>query len=132
MFQTFELELKSTFAYIGIRVKNLEESVDFYTRLLGMKEKGRGSVASSGGQVVYLGTEEGQQLELNYYPPGSKYGTPYLPGEALDHLAFKVDDLDKALEESSALGFSKVLEIKAESRWAYIQDPNGIFIELFA
>ena len=126
--------MKAIFTYTGIRVKDLEESVKFYTQVLGMKETGRGSVDATGGQTVGLVSEEGgPQLELNFYGKGSKFATEYSVGEGLDHLAFKVSDLDRALEEAAKLGHPVALEMKAgESRWAYIKDPNGIFIELFA
>jgi len=53
-------------------------------------------------------------------------------GEGLDHLAFKVDDLSKALEEARLAGHRTILEMKADGgRWAYIEDPDGIWIELF-
>ncbi len=32
--------MKSKFAYVGIRVKDLDKSIDFYTTLLGMKVTG--------------------------------------------------------------------------------------------
>ena len=32
------------FAYVGIRVKDIEETVRFYTKLLGMKETGRNGI----------------------------------------------------------------------------------------
>jgi hypothetical protein len=41
--------------------------------------------------------------------------------------------LDKAAEEAGKAGYPLALDMKTgSSRWAYIQDPNGIFIELFA
>ena len=53
-------------------------------------------------------------------------------GEGLDHLAFGVDDLDKALKEARSAGHPTVLDMKTKGgRWAYIEDPNGIWIELF-
>ncbi len=99
-----------------------------------MKEIGRSNIEATGGQVASLVSEDnGPQLELNFYGKGSKYATEYSAGEGIDHLAFKVDDLDKALDEARKLGHPTALEIKtATSRWAYIKDPNGIFIELFA
>ena len=128
-----EPDLKATFLYTGIRVKNLEESVKFYTTLLGMKEKGRNRLEATGGTVVGLkSVEGGQELELNYYPKGNKYATKYAAGEGLDHLAFKVEDLDKALAEFTKAGHRTIHEVKgSSSRWAYVKDPNGIWIELF-
>jgi len=129
-----ESELKATLLYTGIRVKNLEGSVKFYTGLLGMKETGRNKIEATGGTVVGLkSVEGGQELELNYYPRGNKYATKYAAGEGLDHLAFKVEDLDKALADFAEAGHPTVLEIRgSSSRWAYVRDPNGIWIELFA
>jgi catechol 2,3-dioxygenase-like lactoylglutathione lyase family enzyme len=126
--------MKTKFTYTGIRVKDLEKSVNFYTKVLGMKENGRSKIEQTKGETVSLTTEEGRPvLELNYYGRGSKFNTDYLVGDGMDHLAFQVDDLDKAAEEAGKAGYPLVLDMKtSSSRWVYIQDPNGIFIELFA
>jgi lactoylglutathione lyase len=128
------VEMKTKFTYTGIRVKDLKESVQFYTQVLGMKETGRSRIEQSKGEVVSLITHEGGPvLELNYYESGSPFDKEYVPGEAMDHLAFQVDDLDKALAEARGAGYPLALEMKTgTSRWAYIKDPNGIFIELFS
>jgi len=126
--------MKSKFTYTGIRVKDLEQSVQFYTQLLGMKETGRSKIEASNGWAVSLTTHEGGPiLELNFYESASPYATEYVAGEGMDHLAFQVEDLDKALTEARAAGYPVALEMKSGgSRWAYVKDPNGIFIELFA
>jgi len=126
--------MKTKFTYTGIRVKDLEKSVNFYTKVLGMKENGRSKIEQTKGETVSLTTDEGgPALELNYYGKGSKFNTKYQAGEGMDHLAFQVDDLDRAVEEAGKAGYPLVLDMKtSSSRWVYIQDPNGIFIELFA
>jgi lactoylglutathione lyase len=125
--------LKSKFTYVGIRVKDLEKSIDFYTKLLGMKVKGRSKMEGTKGEVVSLeGEGGGFELELNFYERDSPYYTEYTVGESLDHLAFGVEDLTKALQEARASGYKVVSEVKSDkSRWAYVEDPNGIWIELF-
>jgi len=125
--------MKSKFTYVGIRVTNLERSIDFYTKVLGMKVTGRGKVEQTKGETVGLQSEkDGFVLELNYYEENSPYNTRYAVGEGLDHLAFKVDHLDKALEEARSAGHRTILKMKADGgRWAYIEDPDGIWIELF-
>lgn len=126
--------MKTRLAYTGIRVKDLDASVKFYTQVLGMKEIGRNRVDVAKGTVVDLVSEDGgHPLELNYYDKGTVFDTKYVVGEGLDHLCFRVEDLDQALAEAKKAGHPLVQEIKtAASRWAYIQDPNGIWIELFA
>ena len=126
--------MKAKIAYTGIRVKDLEKSKEFYTKLLGLKVAGESEIKSTKGKVVSLVSEEdGHSIELNYYEKGSPYATEYSVGETLDHLAFQVEDLQEALDEAKRAGYPTVLDIKTEtSRWAYIQDPNGIFIELLS
>ena len=125
--------MKSKFMYVGIRVTDLERSVDFYTNILGMKVSGRSKIEQTKGETVGLQTEkDGFTLELNYYEKDSPYNTKYVVGEGLDHLAFKVDDLDKALEEAKKAGHRTILQMKADGGcWAYIEDPDGNWIELF-
>jgi lactoylglutathione lyase len=125
--------MKSKFTYVGIRVTDLQKSIEFYTKILGMKVTGRGKNKQTKGEFAGLQSEkDGFILELNYYEKDSPYNTKYTVGEGLDHLAFKVDDLDKALEEARSAGHRTILEMKADSsRWAYMEDPDGIWIELF-
>jgi lactoylglutathione lyase len=124
--------MKARFRYVGIRVKDLDRSVDFYTKLLGMKVKERLKINETKGEIVDLVSEDERfTLELNHYEKDSPHNTTYVAGEGLDHLAFDVDDLDKAIEEMRSAGHRVILEVKTEkSRWAYVEDPNGIWIEL--
>jgi lactoylglutathione lyase len=125
--------MKAKFYYVGIRVTNVQKSIDFYTKLLGMKVINRGKIEQTKGETIALQSEEGGfVLELNYYEKDSPFNTKYSVGEGLDHLAFKVDDFDQALEEARKAGYRVILEMKSkEGRWAYIEDPDGIWIEVF-
>jgi lactoylglutathione lyase len=125
--------MKSKLTYVGIRVTDLEGSIQFYTKILGMTVAGRGKIEQTKGETVGLQTEkDGFTLELNYYEKDSPFNTRYIPGEGLDHIAFKVDNLNEALAEAKKAGYRTVCQVKADgSRWAYIEDPDGIWIELF-
>ncbi len=126
--------MKAKLNYTGIRVKDLEKSIAFYTQVLGMKVTGSGKIEATKGETVGLVSEDGgHSLELNYYEKGSKYATDYTVGEGLDHLAFQVEDIDKFAAEATRAGHPLILDMKTPtSRWAYIQDPNGIWIEILA
>ncbi len=125
--------MRVQFAYTGIRVKDLEASVKFYTRVLRMKEVDGFTQPATQGTVVLLAMEgSDHQLELNYYPKGSRFDKRYDVGEGLDHLGFETGDLDGVLAEAKKAGYPAVPELKDPvHRWAYIQDPNGIWIEFF-
>ncbi len=125
--------MKARLIYTGIRVKDLEKSLEFYTNVLGMKVTGRTKIGATKGETVGLVSEDGGHLlELNFYGKGSDYDVKYGVGEALDHLAFQVDDLVESLAEAEKAGYPAVLDMKTKtSRWTYIKDPNGIYIELF-
>jgi lactoylglutathione lyase len=125
--------VKAKFTYVGIRVTDVQKSIDFYTKLLGMKLIDRSKIEQTKGETIVLQSpENGFILELNYYEKDSPFNTEYTVGEGLDHLAFKVDNLDKALEEARKAGYRVILEMKSkEGRWAYIEDPDGIWIEVF-
>lgn len=107
--------MKAIFSYTGIRVKDIEESIWFYSKLLNLKVKRRGKIKETGGEFVVLEDETTKQkLELNYYPVSSKFYTPYLNGEELDHLVFSFEDLDSALEELKKAGFHVHTEIRSK------------------
>jgi catechol 2,3-dioxygenase-like lactoylglutathione lyase family enzyme len=125
--------LDTKFTYVGIRVKDLEKSIDFYTRFLGLKDKGHSRIEVTKGDVVFLESGDGKVgIELNHYDSDSPFNTKYVVGEGLDHLAFGVKNLDVVLEQAERHGYRFLKEIRTEkSRWAYVEDPNGIWIEFF-
>lgn len=126
-------------SHTGIRVKDIEASVRFYTEVLGMKLLSRTKIATTKGEVAALQSPGSEQvLELNYYGESSPFATPYTAGESLDHLAFKVDCVNEAFEALRSKGvevaFEPFDEIDTQGRsapLAFVQDPNGIWIELY-
>jgi len=116
---------------VGIRVKDLNKSLEFYEGFLGLKIMNRHQVKKTKGEVVNLGNDYNDFIiELGSYAEDSQFNTEYVVGEALDHLSFAVGDLDSAIEEAKSNGYPVPLEIEeAGRRWAYIEDPNGIWIE---
>lgn len=125
--------------YFGIRVTDLERSVKFYTALLGLNEVKRGDMSKYGGGrgkwVLLKDSESGAELELNWYPSGSRFATPYVPGEGLDHICFVCKD-----KQSMETKYKELLANGAEATgvgpeqtegWqAYVKDPDGNWIEL--
>jgi catechol 2,3-dioxygenase-like lactoylglutathione lyase family enzyme len=78
--------------YVGIRVTNLQRSLRFYTKLLGLRETVRGDFRKYG-RGIWVGMQDPRskvKLEINWYPPKSKYGSRYRPVDALDHVGFDI------------------------------------------
>ncbi|NNN18183.1 MAG: VOC family protein [Thermoplasmata archaeon] len=127
--------MKFKMVYTGIRVKDMDESVRFYTGILGMKLVGRARGRATRGEWAQLRSEGSQQLlELNWYSPESPFYTPWRRGVELDHLCFAVDDLDRALKELEARGIKRSGGPYFTGGWKIVDvgDPNGICIELGA
>jgi len=119
-------------SYTGIRVKNMDESIRFYTQILGMKLLERERTPQTQGEVATLKSPGSEQvIELNWYAQGSRFGTPYANGSEVDHLGFDVDDLDEWIRELEKKGVNILLRIREVGGWneAFIEDPNGIWIE---
>lgn len=123
--------MKTRFYYAGIRVRDLKRSLNFYTKILGMKVANRGKMGHGGEyvQMITLGTR--LRLELNWYPEGSKFYTEYMNGEAMDHLAFVVEDVREAFTEFVKKGAGVAVDpAHSKGTEVYIKDPDGIWIEL--
>lgn len=125
----------SEFQYLHtmIRVNDLEESVNFYTRLLGMRELRRIDVPDGKYMLAFVGYGDEASstvLELTY-----NYGTGhYDQGTAFGHLALGVKDIKATCEKLRASGAKIVREpgpVKfGKTVIAFIEDPNGYKIEL--
>lgn len=126
--------------YVGIRVTNLRRSLRFYTRVLGLRVKIRGDHRSFG-RGIWVGLEDPRtkaKLELNWYPPGSRFAKRYVPGEALDHVGFLLGPVPRSrlgaeYDRLLAAG-ARPTPVTPESTdgWqACVLDPDGNWIEIF-
>ncbi len=120
------------FKYTGIRVRDLKRSIQFYTRTMGLKQMHRGTMHAGGKFVQLIDEESQQQLELNYYPPGTKFHEEYYEGSELDHLAFWCKDVRKSYKKVLAAGATSAVEPWDESGYtlAFVRDLDGVWIEL--
>lgn len=120
--------------YCGIRVTDLERSVAFYTGVLRLREVRRGRMRHGGLWVLLVDPRTRQRLELNYYPPGSPYAVPFVPGEGLDHLGFRVEDPAAEVRRLRARG-TKVALLPSQRAGVpgvyYLKDPDGHWLEFF-
>ncbi|MBR0646986.1 lactoylglutathione lyase [Plastoroseomonas hellenica] len=116
-----------------IRVGDLDRSVAFYTKLLGMKELRRRDVPDGKYTLVFVGyADENEQavIELTY-----NYGVEkYEMGTGFGHLAVGVPDV-AAVCEAVRAGGGKVTREAGPVKFgttiiAFVEDPDGYKIEL--
>ncbi|MCI4326442.1 MAG: VOC family protein [Thermoplasmata archaeon] len=114
--------------YTGIRVRDLERSRQFYTAGLGLVAGRTGRMAAGGVWLELTDPDSHAILELNFYPGEP----PYREGDELDHLGFRVADLDGAVLRLTGLGARVRIPAfkEGESRLAFLSDPDGVWIEL--
>jgi catechol 2,3-dioxygenase-like lactoylglutathione lyase family enzyme len=120
--------------YFGIRVSDLENSVKFYTELLGLRKLRQGKMHHGGKWVLLEDSRSHQRLELNWYPDGSPFATAYVPGEGLDHIGFKVQNPALAFKRLVAKGAVPALipsDKEGVNGIYYLKDPDGNWIEFF-
>ena len=114
-----------------IRVKDVDKSLDFYTKLFGMELAEKRRLEDC---WLYFLTdkESGQQIELTYNDETPKNG--YEIGSGFGHFAFGVDSMDEFTKKLNSLGYSYLYEpfdlTGKGSLIAFIKDPDGYEIEL--
>jgi lactoylglutathione lyase len=122
-----------SFLHTMLRVRNLEESVTFYTTLLGMKEFRRIDVPEGKYTLAFVGYGDEANstvLELTY-----NWGVDnYEIGTAFGHLALGVPDIYATCEQLRKAGV-KISREPGPVKFgttviAFIDDPNGYKIEL--
>jgi lactoylglutathione lyase len=122
-----------TYLHTMLRVKNLEESVGFYTGMLGMRELRRSEVAEGKYTLVFIGYGDERShtvLELTY-----NWGVDsYEQGTAFGHLALGVSDIYAVCGDLRKAGV-KISREPGPVKFgttviAFIEDPNGYKIEL--
>ncbi len=116
-----------------IRVRDLEKSIDFYTRILGMKVLSRKDFPEGKFTLVFVGfADESEQavIELTYNWDISDYEH----GNAYGHVAIEVDDVYAACERIKQAGGEVTREAgpmkHGTTVLAFVKDPDGYAIEL--
>ncbi len=124
----------SRYLHTMIRVLDLDKSVDFYTRLLGMKELRRSEVPGGRYTLAFVGYEDeasGAVVELTYNWDQKE---PYQVGTGFGHLAVGVPDVAAACEVVRAGGGKVTREAGPVKHGttiiAFVEDPDGYKIEL--
>jgi catechol 2,3-dioxygenase-like lactoylglutathione lyase family enzyme len=126
--------MKPSFRYTGIRVRDLDGVIEFFTKYLGMKLQSRIKNESNRGEFANLSSKGEQHwLELNWYAEDSPVAGPFHEGEELDHLGFQVDNLQEALKKLNDAGYSTKIGPTKDGVWnvAFVQGYENIWLDIF-
>ncbi|HID45901.1 MAG TPA: lactoylglutathione lyase [Chromatiaceae bacterium] len=116
-----------------LRVGNLQKSIDFYTKILGMRLLRQKDYPDGKFTLAFLGygdEKENTVLELTCNWGVEKYDL----GTGFGHIAVAVDDVSEATEKARRQG-AKILRDAGPMNAgttiiAFLEDPDGYQIEL--
>jgi len=111
------------------RVEDLDRTIQFYTRVLGLEEVSRHR-SPRGSELVFLKAPKSDELiEICCFPASG----PVVVGPDLTHLAFEVENLEAFAKHSAELGYplsDGPTQTSSGSVIAFIDAPEGYEIEL--
>lgn len=110
--------------WAGLSVQNLEQAITFYKDVLGL------SLLRTGEGWASFDGSNGARLDL--FTGGTANSTPKKSDIQSLSIGFKVDDLDRAVEELTSKGVilvGNIAEFKGE-RWVQFCDPEGNMLEI--
>lgn len=123
--------------HIGIAVRSIEQTLNIYTDILGLKLGGHEVVEEQKVKVAFIPVGESKiELLESTESDGSiaKFIQKY--GEGIQHMAFRVDDIEKTLQELKQKGVRLIDEKPREgaggARIAFIHPKatKGVLIEI--
>ena len=112
-----------------VRIRNIEESLDFYSTKLGLKEIKRIENEKGRFTLIFLGAENSDEkhslLELTYNWDSEEY----LGGRNFGHLAYSVKNIYETCEKLMSNGVI-INRPPRDGHMAFIKSPDGISIEI--
>ena len=124
------------FTHASIRTSDMDGSIDFYTKLMGLKLVGRHEIRQNNAEIAFLqdSNEKGAELELTFYRKQKKFIQPDYEDRLFDHIAFEIKDMKQTI---SNMRKNKVTVTDEPFKLsptgpmiAFIEDPDGTLIEL--
>lgn len=110
-----------------VRVRDLDESLDFYCNKLGLRELRRKEVEKGRFTLVFLAApgDEDAQVELTWNWDPDDYGE----GRNFGHIAYAVDDIYETCQRLVDGGVT-INRPPHDGRMAFVRSPDNISIEL--
>jgi lactoylglutathione lyase len=128
-------EKQPLFVHANIRTSNMERSIDFYSRFLGLEVTRRLDVKETNAEIVFLQNPQhsGCMLELTCYRDQTQYLQADYENRIFDHLGFEVVDIQKtltAMKKANITVTDEPRRFNENLTIAFVEDPDGTLIEL--
>jgi methylmalonyl-CoA/ethylmalonyl-CoA epimerase len=123
--------------HLGIAVNSIEEGKNFWTNILGLKFEGAETVAEQKVTTAFfpVGESEVELLESTA-PDGPIANYLEKKGEGIQHIAFRVENIEAALDELKEKGI-RLIDAKprigaggAKIAFLHPKSTNGVLVEL--
>ncbi|NNF76779.1 MAG: lactoylglutathione lyase [Rhizobiales bacterium] len=115
------------FLHTMVRVKDIDQSLDFYCNKLGMIEKRRNDYEAGRFSLIFLAAPEtpDAELELTYNWDPEDYDE----GRNFGHLAFAVDNIYETCQKLMDNGVT-INRPPRDGFMAFVRSPDNISVEL--
>lgn len=117
-----------------IRVFDLEKSLDFYTRILGMQLLRKNDYPGGKFTLAFVGYGDEKSQAVIELTHNWEQKEPYQIGSGFGHVAIGLKDIYAACEQVKQAGGKVVREpgpmMHGSTHIAFIEDPDGYKIEL--
>ena len=123
--------------HIGIAVKSIDQAKRFYSEILGLKIQEIENVADQKVNVAFLPITD-SELELleSTHPDGPVAKYIESRGEGIQHIAFRVENIEEALAELKQKGVRLIDEKPrkgaggAKIAFIHPKETNGVLVEI--
>ena len=117
-----------------VRVKDIDQSLDFYCNKLGLKEMRRHEDRAGRYTLVFLAAPQDEEACATAHAPLIELtfnwdAEDYQGGRNFGHLAYEVDDIYETCQRLMDAGVT-INRPPRDGRMAFVKSPDGISIEL--
>jgi methylmalonyl-CoA/ethylmalonyl-CoA epimerase len=123
--------------HIGIAVKEIEQAGKFYTDILGLEIEDIEHVADQKVNVAFVPVADSEvELLASTDPDGPVAKYLDSRGEGVQHIAFRVEDIEEALKELKEKGVRLIDQAPrkgaggAKIAFIHPKETNGVLVEL--
>ncbi len=120
------INMKFKMVHENYNVADLDKSIEFYNKALGLNEVRRKTADDGSYIIVFMANENSEfELELTWLRDMDR---PYNLGDCEFHLAFRTDDFESAHKLHKEMGC--ICFENPKMGIYFIQDPDGYWLEI--